>query len=418
MSGQTRDAARPAGGGPPGAATDPATVGGVAAPAARPDQRSPAQQLEGRWRWGWLFAGIWLLYLTQTLRLVLDNPNPFLRVVGVVALAVFGAIYLWTFWYIRAVRRELRQVERRRQAVTIGVEILLIVVTLLIAGEQALVMATFLVVILLFLLPTRPALIGTALVLLAVLGVQRIAHGGWTNEDGQLIVGIFTAALAVFGITRLIQRNAQLDQARKELAAMAVAEERERLARDLHDILGHSLTVLAVKAELAGRLIRLDPDRAEQEIAEVEHLARDSLADVRAAVSGFRETSLAGELVTARTALDVAGIEAELPGTVDHVPGERRELFGWAVREGVTNVIRHSGARHCRVVVHADGIEVSDDGRGPATGGFPDGDHGGPGADGVAGHGLAGLRERAAAAGAAVTVGRSADGGFRLRVGW
>ena len=303
---------------------------------------------------GWIFSGLWLLYLAQTLQLVLDNSHLALRVIGTLSLIAFGAIYLWTFWYIRLVRRELRQVGPGRQAITIAAMVLLIVVTVLIAGEPALVMATFLVVTILFLLPTRPALIGTGLVLLAVMAVQRVAYGGWTSDDAGVIVGILTAALAVYGITRLIQRNAQLDQARRELAALALAEERERLARDLHDILGHSLTVLAVKAELAGRLVRLDADRAEHEIGEVERLARDALADVRAAVSGFRETSLAGELVTARAALDVAGIEAELPGAVDHVPGERRELFGWAVREGV-NVIRHSGARRCRVVVNADG---------------------------------------------------------------
>jgi two-component system sensor histidine kinase DesK len=381
-------------------------------PAAR---RVPAEQLEGRWRWGWLFAGLWLLYLVQTLQLVLDNPHVALKVIGTLALVAFGAIYLWTFWYVRLVRREMRQVGLRRQVVTIAAMVLLIVVTVLIAGEPALVMATFLVVIVLFLLPTRPALIASALILIAVMAVQRVSHGGWTGDDAGVIVGILTAALAVYGITRLIQRNAQLDQARRELAALAVAEERERLARDLHDILGHSLTVLAVKAELAGRLVRLDAERAEREIGEVERLARDALADVRAAVSGFRETSLAGELVTARAALDVAGIEAELPGAVDHVPGERRELFGWAVREGVTNVIRHSGARRCRVVVQADGVEVSDDGRGPVA--DPDARHDGEPAQ-ATGHGLAGLRERAAAAGAAVTVGRSADGGFRLRVGW
>jgi two-component system sensor histidine kinase DesK len=378
-------------------------------------RRAPAEQLEGRWRWGWLFAGLWLLYLIQTLQLVLDNPHIVLRVIGTLALVAFGAIYLWTFWYVRLVRRELRQVSPRRQAITIGAMILLIVVTVLIAGELALVMCTFLVVTVLFLLPTRPALIVSGLILLAVMAVQRVSHGRWTSDDGGVIVGILTAALAVYGITRLIQRNAQLDQARRELAALAVAEERERLARDLHDILGHSLTVLAVKAELAGRLVRLDVDRAEHEIGEVERLARDALADVRAAVSGFRETSLAGELVTARAALDVAGIEAELPGAVDDVPGERRELFGWAVREGVTNVIRHSGARRCRVVVNADGVEVSDDGRGPVA--EVGAERGGDPAQ-ATGHGLAGLRERAAAVGAAVTVGRSADGGFRLRVGW
>ena len=120
--------------------------------------------------------------------------------------------------------------------------------------------------------------------------------------------------------------------------------------------------------------------------------------------------SLPNELAAARVALDAAGIEADLPTAVDNVPTERRELFGWAVREGVTNVVRHSGARHCRVVVTGSGVEVVDDGRGPAEWGAAPADTGG--------HGLSGLRERAADVGASVTVGAVEGGGFRLRVGW
>jgi two-component system, NarL family, sensor histidine kinase DesK len=152
-------------------------------------------------------------------------------------------------------------------------------------------------------------------------------------------------------------------------------------------------------------------------MTEVQELARDALGDVRAAVSGYRETSLAGELVAARAALDAAGIEAELPGAVDHVPGERRELFGWVVREGVTNVVRHSRATRCRVVLEPDAVLVADDGAGPQP------VAGAQAAPGAAqrdpfGHGLAGLGERAEASGASLRVDRSDLGGFALRVGW
>jgi two-component system sensor histidine kinase DesK len=114
-------------------------------------------------------------------------------------------------------------------------------------------------------------------------------------------------------------------------------------------------------------LIQREPERAEQEIAAVERLARDALVDVRAAVGGYRQATLTGELISARAVLDAAGIEAELPTAVDHVPGERRELLGWAVREGVTNVVRHSRAQHCRILVDRDGVEVLDDGVGPVA---------------------------------------------------
>ena len=125
--------------------------------------------------------------------------------------------------------------------------------------------------------------------------------------------------------------------------------------------------MVAIKAELAGRLIEVDRDRAAAEIAEVEALARAALADVRQTVGAYREVSLAAELAGARSALAAAGIAADLPAEVPELPEEWDRLFGWAVREGVTNVVRHSGARCCVIRVHPDRVEISDDGRGPST---------------------------------------------------
>ncbi|MEZ5097506.1 MAG: histidine kinase [Nocardioides sp.] len=138
----------------------------------------------------------------------------------------------------------------------------------------------------------------------------------------------------MFGVRALMDRNQQLVYARQELAQRAVTEERSRFSRDLHDILGHTLTVVTVKAELAGRLLELDPERARAELADVERLSRDALADVRRAVGGYREPSLAAELVRAREALGSAGIADDLPTSVDDVPAELRELFAWTIREG------------------------------------------------------------------------------------
>ena len=163
--------------------------------------------------------------------------------------------------------------------------------------------------------------------------------------------------------------------------------------------------MVAIKAELAGRLIEVDRDRAAAEIAEVEALARAALADVRQTVGAYREVTLAAELAGARSALAAAGIAADLPAEVPDLPEEWDRLFGWAVREGVTNVVRHSGARCCVIRVDPDRVEISDDGRGPST---PDAD---------AGTGWSGLRERARRLDAVVTVGRRPEGGgFLLRV--
>ncbi len=155
---------------------------------------------------------------------------------------------------------------------------------------------------------------------------------------------IATASAAVFGIVSLIRRNLDLADAHEQLKEMAVEQERARFARDLHDLLGHSLTVITVKSELARRVMASDPDRAAAEVADIERLSREALADVRATVAGYRGVTLAAEISSARSALAAAGVHADLPGAVDDVPGERRELFGWVLREGVTNVVRHSDA--------------------------------------------------------------------------
>ncbi len=171
---------------------------------------------------------------------------------------------------------------------------------------------------------------------------------GWSGPAG-LTFAICTAAFAMWGVSQLMQRNVDLLQAEAENARLAVADERNRFARDLHDILGHSLTVITVKAELANRLLDVDPARARAELVDLERLSRDALADVRRAVEGYRDLTLPGELARAREALRAAEIDADLPKSTDEVPSELRELFAWTVREGVTNVIRHSGASRCTV---------------------------------------------------------------------
>jgi two-component system sensor histidine kinase DesK len=176
----------------------------------------------------------------------------------------------------------------------------------------------------------------------------------------------------------------------------------------MHDLLGHSLTTLTVKAALAGKLVDADPERAKQEMHDVERLAREALSDVRATVSGFRDVRLSTELVAARQVLEAAGIQAELPGVVDNVEGDLAGLFGWVLREGVTNVVRHSHAGQVRVTVEPRAIEIVDDGTGcPET----------EPADREYGNGLAGIAERTATAGGRMLAGPPTGAhGFRLRV--
>jgi two-component system sensor histidine kinase DesK len=253
------------------------------------------------------------------------------------------------------------------------------------------------------------------LVALATVFANGSATGDWA--DGlTLAVTVVTISLTILALTRLGRTNRELQAARRDLADLAVAEERARIARDLHDTLGHSLSVIALKAELARRVLPDDVARAADEMADVEQVARDSLAAVRETVSGFRQPTLAMELAGARAALAAAGIDARVEPAPDALPREVDAVLGWAVREGVTNVLRHSDAAHARVrVTVADGaasVEIEDDGVAPDAG-SPDG-----GSEGTrrAGTGLAGLRERAAALGGGVEAAPIGGGGFRLSV--
>jgi two-component system, NarL family, sensor histidine kinase DesK len=250
----------------------------------------------------------------------------------------------------------------------------------------------------------------TAVVATAAIGVGSALIGG---SDSSGAVGYGASSLGVGLLLTLLRdlrvRNAELDEARAELARTAVAAERQRFARDLHDLLGHSLSVIAIKAELAGRLLPAAPDRAAAEVADVESVARTALSEVRQAVSGYRRPTLEGELEGARVALAAAGIIAEFERSPVTLVPEVEAVLAWAVREGATNVIRHSGARHCEVRVHAQGgeaaVEVLDDGAGR------------DGASSAAGgNGLVGLRERAAALRGRLEAGAAPGGGFRLAV--
>jgi two-component system sensor histidine kinase DesK len=231
-----------------------------------------------------------------------------------------------------------------------------------------------------------------------------------TSGNAASTISLTATTLAIgfmmFAFRRLMELNRDLVTAREEVGRLAVSDERLRFARDLHDVLGHGLTVIAVKAELAERLLARDAPAAAEHVADIKTVARNALSEVREAVSGYRQPTLAGELSGARTALRAAGIKARLAGTDAPLDPEVEAVLAWAVREGTTNVIRHSGARSCRIAVQRDTVaasaEVLDDGH--AT--QPDG----------TGSGLIGLRERAERVAGRLEAGPVPGGGFRLRV--
>jgi two-component system sensor histidine kinase DesK len=248
---------------------------------------------------------------------------------------------------------------------------------------------------------TWPGVAAAAVVCTLVL----VAHGALDDLFFLPVLCLLTA-FGLHGTRHLVAVNNELAGAREELARSAVAEERLRFARDLHDLLGHSLSLIALKSELAGRLAEVDPARARREMADVETAARRALAEVRDAVSGYRQVSCAQALAEARAALSGAGIAVRLPARLPVLPGPLDAALGWVVREATTNVLRHSGARSVSVTLTDDGTQavltVTDDGRGPAE-------------DAAPGSGLAGLAERVGALGGALTGGAGRRGGYELR---
>jgi two-component system sensor histidine kinase DesK len=281
-----------------------------------------------------------------------------------------------------------------------------IIATALVIGDRPDwgILFIFLAVVSAARLPEPQSVLAVGLASVLATGTMLIAGSeGWTA----LSVGLTAGGIGFLFllISRLARAYDELRAAQDELAQAAVNEERLRFARDLHDLLGHSLSVISLKAQLAGRLLPDHPAEAATHVSDLEHVSREALQEVRAAVAGYARPTLAGELAGARTALEAAGIEPQLDATVD-LPEDVEELLAWTVREGTTNVLRHSDASMARIVVAGGGpsaaVEIVDNGSGD---GADDG-----------GRGLAGLRERASRLGGSVEAGPLPDGGFRLRV--
>ena len=212
---------------------------------------------------------------------------------------------------------------------------------------------------------------------------------------------VFWLAMMMLFYRRMMTLVIELRAAREELAGLAVADERLRMARDLHDVLGQSLSTISLKAQLAQRLMSGEGTAA-AEVADIETVAVHALAEVREVVTGYRQPSLATELAGARRLLDAAGIDVRVQADELDVPPRTEALLGWVLREAVTNVVRHSRGTACRIEVSSRGpdvvVAVRDDG---GSGGAPVARPPGQ----AQGHGLTGLAERVEAVGGTVRFG-------------
>ena len=345
-----------------------------------------------------------LVFLIYPVRAVLaSEPTPARVALALCGAALFAGVFLWLMWTqepLRSTSADPSEVRKHRAAVAF-LALLAISLNLVLGSEWRVLFFHANVAAGVMLLTTDAYV--------AVAGLATITFGlGVFSGMAWLVLPTAAIGLWATAFVRQVAAVAELRSAREELARMAVNEERLRFARDLHDLLGHSLSLITLKSELAGRLLPDEPDKAEAEVHDIEGVARQALGEVREAVAGYRSPTLDEELAGAAEMLGAAGIDFEIENEAGLLPRKIDGVLAWAVREGTTNVTRHSQARNCRILLaREDGMvhaKITDDGRGEKD-------------RGTSGSGLSGLAERVATfSEGGFEAGHLPEGGFRLRV--
>lgn len=333
---------------------------------------------------------IWLAYLPLFfIPWLIERPSPFQMVAAMGGLAVFLGLY---FLALKAMGALL---------IALAIATLLLSFALAFTGSSWTVIAIYAASMIGSLRPPRHSA-----VLVGVFAASATVLALATNQPATFwVLGVFLMLMVgAANISRaaLENKNLALAQSRDEVRQLAAAAERERIGRDLHDLLGRTLTLIAIKADLAAKLAERDAGEARKEMRDIAGAARQGLADVRSAVSGMTGATLSLEIANSRAALGVAGIDCAIEGDADWIDPGSSAVLAMALREAVTNVIRHSGASACEIAVRQQqtGLEmvVSDNGNGEAV---------------RAGGGISGLRTRLAAAGGHLSV-QGTDQGAQL----
>ena len=332
-------------------------------------------------KWGWAFASIWLVFLIYPISSVVDADVPrALKALCLVAILGFALFNV------------LGHSRRLNVWLALAPMIGLALATVPVIGIEAISYTPYLAMLSALQLPApawRWAVAFWVVVpLLSLLGLDGFPPYLFLMLWPIMLGGVI---LRIFG-----EREHVAYEARSQFALVA---ERERVARDVHDVLGHSLTALSVKAELAARLIDVDPARAKAELESIQETARQALAEVRATVGGLRAGNLEAELATLPRVLADAGVETTVEGSVADTDPRHRTLLAWVLRESVTNVVRHAQASHVVIRLDQSGLVVTDDGTGRVD---------------AEGNGLRGMRERVSAAGG--TLDLSGTPGTRVQV--
>jgi two-component system sensor histidine kinase DesK len=301
------------------------------------------------WR---LYQNFWLLCLLFPFISLVSEPLVLWHLVlGVFALLFFAVSYTWLMWS-HPVSQGRWEHSRFRISLLLFIALSLLVLVFSVVDDPAwLWLFIGVSAIAGVLLPMRVAFVVIVLLTLLPLFIVVERHGGITGVDWWWLIALMLLVrglgLDMIGMVRLGNALRELHAARLELARLKVEEERQRLARDLHDLLGHTLSTITLKSELARHLVTEEPGRCAQELSEIERVARESLREVREAVAGYRQPTLASELEGARQLLSAAGIDYQIEPVIGALPPTVDAVLAWTVREGVTNIIRHSRARSC-----------------------------------------------------------------------
>ncbi|MFT4234801.1 MAG: sensor histidine kinase [Microbacterium sp.] len=348
-------------------------------------------------KWGWLMAAVWLVFLVFPVSALVTSPaSPAVLVLGWMGVILFTASYVAGFTV--SFRAHTLGPPGRTVILMYFAQIACIGLTIPAIGSEATALLPFLMSYAAYGIHGRWHWVTTGASMVIVVVVLFIEG----PQDGALSIFFVVLLLAVVNTisTQLIVRGADADQLKIELVT---SRERETIARDVHDLVGHTLTVIKLKSELAVRLIDRDPERAKAEIEEIASLTGEAISGVRSTVTGLKASTLAEQLGVSGEALRSAGVAVEVEGSAEALSPAQSITASWIVREATTNILRHADARTVRIALGAGTVLVEDDGRG---------------IDGDAGNGLRGMAERAAISGARLAVEPSPSGGTRVEVTW
>jgi two-component system, NarL family, sensor histidine kinase DesK len=345
-------------------------------------------------------AAYGLLIASVPLRVALSSTGMATQVFSLVGWVLWFATYIWSV--VRVLRGKRRQRTTKIVAIS-GLVWSVVLFTVLGMGFAAPPALSFSVMLLCLTGRAR----GTITVALLIIYFALTTRDFNGSDVGRNFEEFALSSLIFYAIPRLVVFARDLEDTRSELAQLAVSEQRLRWARDLHDTLGHGLSVVVLKLELVERLGVKDPARASAELRDARTLLRESIGEMQSVVAGMRDVSLDGEITNARTILESAGVATTTdiaPVTLD---SQVAETLAWIVREGATNVLRHSDSTHCDISLRVDRgravLTLANDGPAIKVTRSPSG-----------GHGIRGMRERLHALGGRLTAKSQKDGGFVL----